>query len=261
MDALPVAAIAGAACALVAAGVLARRKRTEPDAPGPAVPARGQSLPPRPSLRPSRPPPSLRESLRNVFLDSALGTNGVGFGKSCEWVVARTTPEVLAAAVGASANNSTWKAALALAISGKGIAILGPVDGFCFAVSEPATFRIGTSHLLDDPRLFARIADAVGSEVMFFQSDSRAEGFAWLRARPGLVERAFSVIDTHTLADDGPQDEIEEQVRAQRPVPDGEEWWPGEEDVFEMAAGWCIDPWSLDDRDLEMTPALFAPRV
>jgi hypothetical protein len=114
--------------------------------------------------------------------------------------------------------------------------------------------------LLDDPNLFMAVADAVGREVQFFQSDARAEGFAWLRARPGLVERAFSVVDTHTLADDGPQDEIEEHVRGQRPVPDGEEWWPGEEDVLEMATGWSVDPWALDDRAVGDMPCLFAER-
>jgi hypothetical protein len=97
--------------------------------------------------------------------------------------------------------------------------------------------------------------------VLFFQSDERAQGFAWLRARPGLVERAFAVVDTHTFADDGPQDDVEEHVRGQRPVPEGEEWWPSEEDVLEMAAGWSVDPWSLDERDLAASPCLFATKL
>jgi hypothetical protein len=218
------------------------------------------SMPPRPSLRPSAEPPSLRESLRNVFIDPALAKNGVGFGRKCEWIVAKSTPETLATALELKTAPSTWNAALAKAVTGSGVAILGPVDGYCFAVGEPASFRIGTKHILDDPNLFVRVADAVGREVLFFQSDARAEGFAWLRARPGLVERAFAVVDTHTFADDGPQDEVEEHVRGQRPVPEGEEWWPGEEDVLEMATGWSLDPWNLDERDLASMPCLFAAR-
>jgi hypothetical protein len=269
MESLPLPAIAGAAVALAGLAFAALRKKPEapssPAAGAPvASPLRGASLPPRasmpprPSLRPSAPPPSFRESLRQVFVDPALAKNGVGFGRKCEWIVAKCAPEKLAAALGLDTTTATWRDALVRAIGGQGVAILGPVDGFTFAVGEPASFRIGASHLLDDPNLFVRVADAVAGEVLFFQSDARAEGFAWLRARPGLVERAFAVVDTHTFADDGPQDDVEEQVRGQRPVPEGEEWWPGEEDVLEMATGWSLDPWNLDERDLGAAPSLFA---
>jgi len=44
-------------------------------------------------------------------------------------------------------------------------------------------------------------------------------------------------------------------------VPEGEEWWPSEEDVLEMAAGWSVDPWSLDERDLAASPCLFATKL
>lgn len=273
MDSLPLPAVAGATLALLGLGfVLLRKKPAAPPAQGisgsaarvslPAgasLPPRA-SMPPRPSLRPSAPPPSLRESLRNVFVDPALNKNGIGFGKKCEWIVAKTSPDALAAALGLRGTATSWREALARAVGGKGVAILGPVDGYAFAVGEPATFRVNGAHLLDDPNLFASIADKVGREVLFFQSDARAEGFAWLRARPGLVERAFSVVDTHTYADDGPQDETEEHVRGQRPVPEGEEWWPCEDDVLEMAAGWSVDPWSLDERELGALPCLLAPR-
>jgi hypothetical protein len=272
MDSLPLPAIAGAVAALAGLAFVALRKKPVEGASAPRTAPRGASLPPhasmppraslppRPSLRPSAPPPSFRESLRQVFVDPATAKNGVGFGKKCEWIVAKCPPETLAAALGLEAGASTWRDALARAIGGQGVAVLGPVDGHSFAVGEPATFRIGAKHLLDDPNLFVRVADAVGREVLFFQSDERAQGFAWLRARPGLVERAFAVVDTHTFADDGPQDDIEEHVRGQRPVPEDEEWWPSEEDVLEMATGWSVDPWSLDERDLGAQPALFAKR-
>ena len=262
MDSLPVI---GAAVAALGFGVFLVRKftasSTTSPATAPALTLTRASMPPRPSLRPSAAPQSFRESMRNVFVDPALNKNGVGFGKKCEWIVAKTSPETMAAAVGVTGSPMPWREALARAVGGKGVAVLGPVDGLCFAVGEPSTFRIGKDHLLDDTNLFVRVADAVGREVLFFQSDARAEGFAWLRARPGLVERAFSVVDTHTLADEGPQDEIEEHVRGQRPVPDGEEWWPSEEDVLEMAAGWSVDPWGLDDRPVGDLPCLFAPRT
>ena len=214
MDSLPVPAVVGAAVAALGLGFVLVRKALGGGSPAPTTPAPTPGRPaplvsipprasvaPRPSLRPSMPPPSLRESIRTVFIDPALNKNGIGFGRKCEWIVAKTTPETLAAAVGVTGAAMPWREALA-----------------------------------------------------------RAEGFAWLRARPGLVERAFSVVDTHTLADDGPQDEIEEHVRGQRPVPDGEEWWPSEEDVLEMAAGWSVDPWALDDRAVGDMPCLFAER-
>lgn len=269
MESLPLPAIAGAAVALAGLAFAALRKKP-PSSPASADPAasppRGASLPPRasmpprPSLRPSAPPPSFRDSLRQVFTDPALAKNGVGFGRKCEWIAAACAPEALARALGLQTTSTTWREALARAIDGRGIAILGPVDGFTFAVGEPASFRIGASHILDDPSLFVRVADAIGREALFFQSDARAEGFAWLRARPGLLERAFAVVDTHTFADDGPQDDVEAHVRGQRPVPEDEEWWPGEEDVLEMATGWSLDPWSLDERDLGAAPSLFSAK-
>ena len=271
MDQLPLTAIVGAALAAGAAFlfVLMRwRSGGEAKVTGgvPAsvlsAPSVRTTLPPRPSLRPSASPPSFRESLRNVFTDPALNAKGIGFGKKCEWVVAKTSTAELARALGLEPSETLpWREALRAAVEGKCVAFLGPVDEFSFAVAEPGTFRIEGAHILDDTNVFSRVADSIGREVFFFQSDPRAEGFAWLRARPGLVERAFSVIDTHTLADEGPQDEIEEQVRGQRPVPEGEEWWPTEEDVLEISTGWSTDTWALDDKPLGDLPCLVARPV
>ena len=53
-----------------------------------------------------------------MFVDPALNKNGVGFGKKCEWIVAKTSAETLASALGITGTTMTWREALARAGAG-----------------------------------------------------------------------------------------------------------------------------------------------
>ncbi|MEM1415638.1 MAG: hypothetical protein AAGH15_12095 [Myxococcota bacterium] len=161
----------------------------------------------------------------------------VGFGHDCIWLAVRSeSPHGVAAALGLDELHPIgWSDGVRAAYATRGVFITPVVDGFVLVVSasDPAILES-----TDVGALSARL----GTEVQHFAALEIADWFSWSRAVRGQLLRRVDSLDGG-VTEFGEMTPVEVTMDLSGP-----EAFIHEDEVFEVARAWSIDPYSFDER-------------
>lgn len=178
------------------------------------------------------------------------------FGGKDAWIAVRSdSSEKVAQALGLRDTRPIeWGAVYAGENEGE-IFVTPPVKGWVFVIGSVPTFDTPRE---DQPALalIQKLGEKLATEVQYFATHRGVGHTAWARVQNGGLVRAFSVCDGELVADFGVPDEGEKQVLASTEANPRRQAGrkPGEpvrldheDDVFELAARWSLDPGTFDE--------------
>lgn len=190
---------------------------------------------------------------RVVSKFAAVGAEGdvpVSFGSDTAWLALRHRDCAhVAEAVGWKAKQVVpmgWADGVAAAYEG-GAFVTPPVDGWVFVLGA------GVAELVDKfvsiDWAAAKMRKQFGGRVFYFFAQNTVDLNGWgfvQRDKPSDPDRCFAVLGEsgEVWKDRGEWTDIEQEL-----LDPDELFNVSEDDVFAVAAAWCVDPSVLDDRD------------
>ena len=162
---------------------------------------------------------------------------GESFGYKCGWLAIRhAAPDDVAAAIDlANTQEIGWREGVDAAYRG-GVFVSPPTSGWVFVV--------GTGLLEDAPDI-ADLSARLGTEVQLFRTHRVSEHHEWALARDGHVVRHLRCMG---MTGEFRQTGVPTPIEIQLGIPDMtiDDWHINEHTVMQVAAGWGIDPCTLD---------------